>query len=172
MESLSNFLMKKFIFLCSLVFMTLLGQSQELTTFVLVRHSEKANDGTRNPPLNELGKVRSQNLADLLNNQQVSALYATPFKRTEETLQPLADQTGLSVQPYEPHAKSDWLLTLLEMHSGGTVVIAGHSNTIPVLANELLGEATFSQFDDDDYSNLIIIVTDEIGSGQVLRLSF
>ncbi|NQZ77007.1 MAG: histidine phosphatase family protein [Ekhidna sp.] len=146
--------------------------SQDLTTFILVRHSEKAKDGTQNPPLNEAGTIRSSNLAEMLSNQPVAALYATPFKRTIETLQPIAEIQDLEVQSYEPHATEEWLKSLIQKHMGGTVVIAGHSNTIPGLANSLIGSEVFTQFDDSDYSNLIVIVTSTIGQGKLIRLKF
>jgi len=165
-------MVKKITFIGLYLMLSSLCSAQELTTFVLVRHAEKAADGTNNPPLTEQGKERSENLASLLGNQQVTALYATPFKRTQETLTPIANQTELTIQSYDPYAKGEWLATLLDKHSGGTVVIAGHSNTIPLLANALLGDDTIAQFDEKDYSNLIIIVTEKIGEGKLVRLKF
>ena len=162
--------MKKSILLIAAFTMVTCAFAQ--TTFILVRHAEKADDGTRNPPLNEDGKMRASNLASLLENQEISALYTTPYKRTQETLQPLAEKKGLETQEYEPRAGADWLSKLYEEHSGGTVVITGHSNTIPTLANHLLGDETFSQFDEKEYSNLIVIVGSEVGNGKLVRLSF
>jgi len=164
--------MKKSLLLSLLLFLAITVFAQNPTTFILVRHSEKADDGTRNPPLNEQGRNRSQQLAALLKNQEINALYSTPFKRTQETLQPIADQKGMEIQTYDPFAKGDWLESLIDSHSGGSVMISGHSNTIPILANLLLGTETFSQFDDSDYSNLIIIIATEVGKGKLVRLSF
>ena len=145
---------------------------QDLTTFILVRHAEKANDGTLNPPLNQAGYERAENLAALLQNQQATALYSTPYTRTEETLKPIADKQKLQIASYDPRAGEEWLAELLVKHAGGTVVISGHSNTIPGLANKLLGEERFAQFDESEYSNLIIIVSEEIGNSKLIRLSF
>ena len=164
--------MKKLLLTTLILTFASIALAQESTTFILVRHAEKASDGTRNPPLNEDGKARSANLAEMLSNQEIVALYSTPFKRTQETLQPIADMKSLEVQDYDPYAKGEWLATLAEKHAGGTVVISGHSNTIPSLANALLGSETFSQFDESDYSNLIIIVASEVGKGTLVRLKF
>lgn len=164
--------MKKFIFVLFVVVFTSSTFAQDQTTFILVRHAEKADDGTRNPPLTDEGAQRAMNISAMLERQDVTALYSTPFKRTQETLLPLAEKKGLEVQDYDPYAKGEWLTTLVEKHGNGTVVISGHSNTIPLLANALLGDETFSQFDDKDYSNFIIIVCDEVGKGKLVRLSF
>ncbi len=146
--------------------------AQDQTTFILVRHAEKADDGTRNPPLNEVGKQRALDLAALLENQEITALYSTPYKRTRETVQPLAEKKGLETKEYEPRPGEDWLAKLYKDHTSGTVVIVGHSNTIPFIANKLLGEDVFSQFDDKEYSNLIVVLGTEVGKGKLVRLSF
>lgn len=164
--------MKKLLLTALLFTFAIIIYAQDQTTFILVRHAEKANDGTRNPPLNEDGIKRSANLAEMLANQEITALYSTPFKRTQETLTPIAEAKGLKVQDYDPYAKGEWLTTLAEKHAGGTVVISGHSNTIPTLANALLGNETFSQFDESDYSNLIIIIANKVGNGKLVRLKF
>ncbi len=164
--------MKKLLLTTLLSITTVLVFAQDQTTFILVRHAEKADDGTRNPPLNEDGKIRSANLADMLSGQEIAALYSTPFKRTQETLQPIAEMKNLEVMSYDPYSKGEWLSTLVEKHAGGTVVVSGHSNTIPMLANALLGFETFQQFDESDYTNLIIIVAEKVGKGKLIRLKF
>ncbi|WP_462252669.1 SixA phosphatase family protein [Ekhidna sp.] len=164
--------MKKFLLTTTLFIFATVLFGQEQTTLILVRHAEKANDGTSNPPLSEAGFQRANNLAALLTAQDISALYSTPFTRTEATLTPIGRDKGIEVQQYDPYAKDEWLSSLIQKHRGETVVISGHSNTIPTLANALIGSETFSQFDENDYSNLIIIVTDEVGKGKLIRLKF
>ena len=164
--------MKKTLLVCiTLLFCSLL-YAQTNTTFILVRHAEKADDGTKDPPLNEVGISRASTLATLLSNQEVTALYSTPFKRTRQTLAPLAESAKLEISDYDPFAGDDWLKSLHGSHAGGTVVIVGHSNTIPALANRLLGSETFAQFEESEYSNLIIIVSQEFGAGKLIRLTF
>ena len=164
--------MKKLLLTTLLLTFVIITFAQDQTIFILVRHAEKADDDTRNPPLGEDGKTRSTNLAEMLKNQDITALYSTPFKRTQETLQPIAVMKSLEVHNYDPYAKGEWLATLMEKHTGGTVVVSGHSNTIPLLANVLLGSETFSRFDENDYTNLIIIVANEVGKGKLVRLTF
>lgn len=163
--------MKKLIFLLSLL-IAFVCSSQDLTTFVLVRHAEKGSDGTNNPPLTEEGKIRSENLAKMFSRQEVAALYSTPYARTRQTLAPLAGIKSLKVNQYDPSSGKEWLESLATKHSGQTVMISGHSNTIPGLANALLGEETLTQFDEKDYTNLIIIVANKVGSGKLIRLKF
>ncbi len=161
---------KKLTFLLVLLIYGHTSVGQDLTTFILVRHAEKADDGTRNPPLTEEGKLRAQYLSTLLRDQSISGLYSTPYKRTEETLKHIADQKSLVIQSYNPLESNEWLEGLIKKHEGNTIVISGHSNTIPTLANALLGRETFTQFDESDYANLILIVTSSVGKGKLIHL--
>jgi len=163
--------MKKALLLLIVTLVTFFADAQKATTFILV-HSEKADDGTQNPPLSEKGKLRSEELAELLKNQEITGLYSSPYKRSEETLQPIANQKGLEISSYEAHAQEKWLKELIKQHPSGCVVVSGHSNTIPILANALLGKREFSQFADEDYSNLIIIVSSKVGEGKLIKLKF
>ena len=147
-------------------------ENMELTTFILVRHAEKADDGTKDPGLTEEGVQRSENLLSLLNSTDITAIYSTNYKRTRLTVEPLADSKSLTIQTYDWKDPEAMIQKMIADYPGGTVVISGHSNTTPVLANILLGSDLFQQFDDADYSNLLIITASETGSGKLVHLSY
>jgi len=141
------------------------------TTLILVRHAEKAADGTVNPPLTPEGEARAVELAYLLGHVELDAVYATPFKRTRDTVLPAAKAKGLEVKPYRAD-QADFLEAVLRDHRGGTVLIGGHSNTVPILVNELLGREEYAQLDDAVYDNLFIVSVPAAGPARVLRLRF
>jgi len=66
----------------------------------------------------------------------------------------------------------DFLKKALQEFPGGTVLIVGHSNTIPRLANELAGQSDFSDLDDATYDNLFIASVPAEGKAVVLRMRF
>ena len=103
-----------------------------VTTVYVVRHGEKetADPADKDPDLNADGKARAEILRTLLKDEPVAALFSTPYKRTANTLQPLADERGLTINKYEPTAFEALKNQVLQNYSGKTVVIAGHSNTI------------------------------------------
>lgn len=149
---------------------TLHAQS-DITTFILIRHAEKA-DNSKDPDLSPDGISRSLKLVTMLKEQKVSAVLSTNFKRTRNTVAPLASERGLTIETYES-LKVPQLEELVSKHKGGTVVIVGHSNTIPAIATMLSGDTSFKQFDDADYGNLIVISVQTIGTNaSVLRLRF
>lgn len=151
---------------------SVLSYGQETTTFILVRHAEKASDGTKNPSLTTEGEARAQLILELFERTDITAIYSTDFKRTRMTIAPLAENKGLDIQIYEWKNPKALLNRMLESNPGGTIIISGHSNTTPVLANLLMGKVRLTQFEDDDYGNLLIITTTKIGEGKLLHMRF
>jgi hypothetical protein len=85
---------------------------------------------------------------------------------------PLANEKSLDVQVYE-NLKSVELDALITKHKGGTILVGGHSNTVPQIANLLLGKEEFKNFADTDYGNLLIISVIERGkTAKVTWLSY
>jgi broad specificity phosphatase PhoE len=147
------------------------AKQAETTTFILVRHAEKADDGTNDPPLNKVGEKRAKALANHLKETKITAIYSTDYKRTIQTVQQIADARGLTIKMYDP-SEASTLKNMLAEERGGTVLISGHSNTTPVLVNQLIGAERYKQFDDSNYDNLFIVMADEVGKGTVVKLTF
>lgn len=141
------------------------------TTFILLRHAEKAKDDPRDPSLSEEGELRAQKLAVLLAPMEIDAIYSTPFKRTEKTVAPLAELKSLEVQNYN-YQDSLLLHNFIQNHSGETIVISGHSNTTPVLANQLMGDERLGWLKENEYDKLFIVTAIEIGKGKLHLLSY
>lgn len=126
------------------------------TTFYLVRHAEKAVDGTDDPDLTEAGKTRAMKIATMLKDERVERLYATSYKRTQQTLQPLADQFGLDIRIYN-HRDTASINSMVADCTGRVAVIAGHSNSTPRLANRLIGKEEYGDMDEGDYTKMFKI---------------
>ena len=114
------------------------------TEYVIVRHAEKSTDDARDPSLSEAGYVRAQDLARLLVDSPISAAYATKYQRTQQTAAPTADAHGLSISTYDAMLPAAQLATQLRTShaNGGTVLVVGHSNTVPDIAATLSGQET------------------------------
>ena len=175
--------MKKKIWLSALFLVLVIGlyaqQNPVITTFILVRHAEKMSSeesqklmtGADDPELKPEGQERAKRLAAMLKNTTINAVYSTRYKRTKNTVAPLAQEKGLEVQVYESMKAND-LDELIKKHSGQTVLVGGHSNTIPQIANTLIGKEEFKNFADADYGNLIIISVTQRGSAKVTWLTY
>lgn len=170
----SNLIMKKQLitFLIALCASAVAVAQSEVTTFVLVRHAEKADDGTKDPDLAPEGKQRAERLAQALSQQKFSAALSTDFKRTQQTAGPLVAKHALTLTKYK-NLTDAGLDSLAAKFKGGTILIVGHSNTVPVMANNLLNEQKFKPFDDKDYGNLLVITVAKPGdAGKLLHLVY
>jgi len=135
--------------------------------FVLVRHAEKATDDPDNPSLDAAGHARAQALAAELRDVPLAAIYATEYRRTQQTAEPAARQHRLPVTAYFAKASAAqnaerWR----RQHTRGTVLIVGHSNTVPDLAAALCG-CTIAPMDDGEYDRFIQVRFDASGNAQV-----
>ncbi|KYG73641.1 hypothetical protein AWW68_13205 [Roseivirga spongicola] len=165
--------MKKILVLCFLLGLAISPAfaQTDLTTFILVRHAEKSNDDPRDPSLSAEGEARAQKLAEVLAEQDIAAIYSTPFKRTRTTAEPLAQAKGLTVNVYDFRSQT-YLQDMLKKHKGSTILISGHSNTTPMVANILLGSEKFKQLDEKEYGMIFIVTVSEIGKGTVTVLKY
>jgi len=139
------------------------------TTILFVRHAERAEDGTRNPPISDEGIVRAENLAKVIENGDfnVTYIFSTPYKRTQMTATPTADFLELEITEYGFDDLENWLTEVITKNAGNTVLIVGHSNTTPRLINMVIGEERFEQLDEHAFGDLFIVKTNLYGSGEV-----
>lgn len=114
------------------------------TTFVLVRHAEKVGDGSDDPALTPAGEARAQSLSRQFAGLPLTAVYSTGYRRTQQTAAPTARAHELAVTTYDAkQPAADFAATLRRERAGQTVLIVGHSNTVPGIASALCGcEAT------------------------------
>ena len=138
------------------------GEKGTLTTFILIRHAEKGDDGTDDPDLKAEGEARAKRLAFMLKDTPLSAIYSTHFKRTINTVKPISEIKNIDVQPYDAH-KPEVIEKMVQQHRGGTVLMSGHSNNIPWTANLLLGENAYEDYPETEYGILLIVTVADMG---------
>jgi len=136
----------------------------------LVRHAEKAYGS--DPPLNAQGVARAALLSQIFREVPLSAVYSTNYIRTLQTAGPPAREKGLEIQQYEPDRLTTFSLRLKRKHQGEAVLVVGHSDTTPGLANRLVSKEMLGQIDERDYGNLYLVAISENGDKEVLELRF
>ena len=132
--------------------------------YYIVRHAEKeAPSGsgtmmTNDPSLSEAGKVRALVLRDQLKNRHVRYIYSTNTIRTISTVTPLSEATGVKIQLYNSKDSLDQFVSWLKSIRKGSVVIAGHSNTVDDIVNRLCNTVMISgDLPDSQYDNMYIV---------------
>jgi broad specificity phosphatase PhoE len=133
----------------------------------IVRHAEKASSGGNDPDLSPQGQKRADALAHILKDSQITSVFVTEFKRTQQTAAPTAKAVHVTptvVPANEMDALADKLRAL-----NGNALVVGHGNTIRDLL-KALGIATPVSIPDDDYSELFTVIVGD--PPQLLRLHY
>ncbi len=143
-----------------------------VTTLILVRHAEKVID-PNNPDvdLNADGQARAQELVRMFGDSGINAIYATQYQRTQETVRPLADRLGLPINQVNAKNTGDLLAQIRAQHSGQTIFVAGHNNTVP----EIIAAAGGPQFPiipESEYDNLFIITIYRTGKAKIVKMKY
>ncbi|MEX0662074.1 MAG: phosphoglycerate mutase family protein [Balneolaceae bacterium] len=146
--------------------------SNEITTFILVRHAEKVDD-SRDPDLSEAGYKRADILANMMENISFDAVYSTPMIRTTETAREIAEKNGVEIINYDHLNPDEVAAEWIGKHRGNHVLIAGHSNSTPTFANALLGREHFKKkFDESDFGNILIVTITSDGETNLLHMRY
>ena len=146
----------------------------ETGTAYLVRHAEKVTDGDamivadpKDPPLTKEGRARAVQLAALLKDAGITAIWSSDYTRTRQTAAPLARELGLEVQFYDPR-DLEGLASVLQADANQTVLVVGHSNTTPQLS-EALGGDTGTPIDEASEYDRLYVVNLKSGKTEIRR---
>jgi phosphohistidine phosphatase SixA len=135
---------------------------------VLARHAEK-EDGS-DPVLSEAGLARARALAHVLSRLPVDAIYTSQFVRTRMTAQPLAEATGVVPEVVDA-GDVPGLVERITSGAARTVVVIGHSNTVPAIARAL-GVPDVPPIPERQYDDLLVVRLSEDGSATLLPLRY
>jgi broad specificity phosphatase PhoE len=134
---------------------------------VIVRHAEKLAAGGNDPDLSPAGRTRAENLARILKEAKITAIFTSEFKRTQETAAPTAKEA--QVLPTIVPAKDTASVVAKLRAANGTVLVVGHGDTIPNLLKSL-GIDMEINIPDNDYTELFVITPGE--KPHLLRLHY
>ena len=135
------------------------------TVVFLVRHAERAEDGTSDPPISEAGGERSLLLAEMLSDAGITHIHTTDLNRTRSTGRPLADAAGLEMAVYNPRDLAGLASELIA--TPGRHLVLGHSNTTPEAVAALGGDPE-SPIEEMEYDRLYIVTVTRDGVSTVL----
>ena len=145
------------------------------TTVVVLRHAEKALGTIDDPPLSPEGEQRSERLALLFGERMgaghLDAIYVTNTRRTQQSAAPLAARLHLTPVVMPAADVSATAARLLKDHRGGTVLVIGHSNTLPQLVRELSGKQ-IEPIPDEDYGEIYVLSVPRFGRASLVRLKY
>lgn len=155
------------------------GTAAAQQTIFVVRHAERADGGSAgaaamaapstDPPLSAAGRERAVRLASMLRSADITHIFITEFRRTRETAAPLAEQLHLT--PVVSPSKEPASLLEQVRQAKGTVLVVGHSNTIPNLLKGL-GIKEEITIPDAEYDRVFIVVRPATGEPTLITLRY
>ena len=143
----------------------------DATTIILIRHGERdePNPADPDPHLNELGRARAQTLIHVVGKSGIKAIYTSHFLRTKETAQPLAER--LSLLGIQIDAVSDIRNDILSKHTGKTVLVIGHTDSVPQLINQL-GAGRGVNIQNGEFDRLFVVTVFSSGRASLTELKY
>jgi broad specificity phosphatase PhoE len=139
---------------------------------ILVRHAEKnIEPNNPNPDLSPAGQARAQELVRVLGDVGISAIYASQFVRTQQTVQPLANHLGLQVTTIDARNTDELVRQIITNQRGGVVFVTGHNNTVPA-AITALGGGNLPVIPENEFDNLFIVTVYRTGQAKLVKLKY
>lgn len=154
------------------VFGILSAYSRPITTVILIRHAEKVIDpNNADQDLSPAGQARAQELVRMFGDAGINVIYATQYKRTQQTVKPLADKLGVSVVQINSKSTAELVGRIRSQDAGQVVFIAGHNSTVPEII-AALGGPRYPVIPETEYDNLYVVTVYRTGKAKVVKMKY
>jgi len=145
------------------------------TVVLVVRHAEKSAP-SGDVPLSDVGQARARALIPIGQAAGVTAVITTQFQRTRQTGAPLAEAAGITaevagVQGTVPEHAAAIAALIKQRHAGKSVLVVGHSNTVPAIVHAL-GGPRLPDICDEIYDDLFTVIVAGDGSARVVHARY
>jgi 2,3-bisphosphoglycerate-dependent phosphoglycerate mutase len=152
------------------------GVREASTTLVVVmRHAEKAADGTADPPLAPAGLERAARLAAVFGTGPkglaIDAIFVTQWQRTGATAQPLAKRLGVPVVMLQDNDLAGLKARILGDYRGRRVLVIAHSDTVGRIVGELARGAASPAVGEVEYGAAYVVAIPRWSRPTVLSLA-
>jgi len=127
--------------------------SERPTTLLVVRHADRQGS---DDALSPAGLQRARDLAWVGGLAGVNAIYRSDTRRTMLTAEPLAKAAAITPVVYPARDVDQLIRRILDEHCGETVLVVGHSNTVPLIVAAAGGPAS-PDLPEDRYDDLFVV---------------
>ncbi len=147
------------------------------TTVIVVRHAPQIlGSNSDDAPLSAEGEARAAALARVLGDghlaSRVGAIYVSEKLRSRATAAPLAQLLGITPVVARQDDPRAFAHRVIHEHSGQTVLIVAHANTLPAIVAALSGMEDIPAVEPSDHSVLYVITVPRVGRSSVIRLRY
>jgi broad specificity phosphatase PhoE len=146
---------------------------QPALILILVRHAEKkiVPPENKDPDLSPAGLARAEELRKMFADTGITAIYATQYKRTQQTVKPLSDKLKLPVTQVEAKKTSELVKQIRARGAGQVIFIAGHNNTVPEII-AALGGPQLPIIPEEEFDNLYILIVQSDGTARLVKMKY
>src|SRR4029077_14774028 len=143
------------------------------TTINLVRHAEKliVPPENKDPDLSPAGRTRAQELVRMFGDSGIAAIYATQYKRTQQTVKPLADKLALAVNRVDAKETAELVKQIRSRNAGQVIFIAGHNNSVPEII-AAMGGPKLPIIPETEYDNLYILTVYSDAPARLIKMKY
>jgi broad specificity phosphatase PhoE len=141
-----------------------------MVTVIALRHADiDVPPGSADPDLNAAGRARANALTHVVERAGVSTIFTSEFARTQQTVEPSARELGLV--PRLAPAATTLARDAMAGRFGGVLLVAGHSNTVPMIL-AALGAAAPPVIREREFDNLFVLTTHSGDDAQLVHLRY
>jgi broad specificity phosphatase PhoE len=164
------------VFLAIALSLSWFFESQATTTVIFARYADLMSGDDANPGLSAAGRRRADELARVLADVDVvagvDAIFATEYRKSQETAEPLAKKLQLPVQVVEASNIRGLADMILQQYKGKIVLVITDSEALPQLIRRFHGSKKLPPMAEDEHDNLYIVSIPWYGKVKTLRLKF
>jgi hypothetical protein len=164
------------VFLATALSLSWVFESQATTTVIFARYADLMAVDSANPGLSPAGGRRAQELARVVGDIDViagvDAIFATQFRNTQETAQPISERLQLPVQVFDVADTRGLEEKILTEYKGRIVLVITDREALPQLIRHFHGSKRLPPIADSEHDNLYIVSIPWYGKVKTLRLKF
>jgi broad specificity phosphatase PhoE len=134
------------------------------TTILLVRHADRPVSGE--DALTPTGTTRAQELVHVARKSDLRAVYRTNTNRSRDTATPVATAVGLTPVTYDANDVAGVISMVLADHRGETVLVVGHSDTVPQIITQA-GGPSLPNIAGNEFDDLFVVTIPRCRCGKV-----
>lgn len=151
-------------------------ESQATTTVIFVRYADVVPGMGENPGLSPAGWIRAEELSRMLGDADVvagvDAVFATRYRSTQETADPVARRLNLPVQVVDASDIDGMVNRLLRDYKGQIVLVVTEPDALPQLIARLHGSKKLPPMGDEEHDNLYVVSIPWYGKVKTLRFHY
>lgn len=139
-------------------------------TLIIVRHAEKV-DQSADSALAQAGLDRALTLAHVLRDANISTIFVTHLKRTQQTAAPIAKALNLTPVIVNAADLSGLAAKLAALPAGTTALVVNHNPSVLQLATAF-GANNVAQMSEDEFDRMMILTPRPDGKSALLTLRY